>query len=154
MWVFHADSRRHSTWPNHSFLDHSFLDHSFLADVLDPHPFSTGPCLLHDSTIVSQELVAALGAAVEAIGITVSSFALDELSFAPEIAATMLQRQAAQALVDARAVIVRGAAELTAGAIAALTTRGIVLTAAQRTRLVGSLLPVLCATDRDGAEHD
>jgi regulator of protease activity HflC (stomatin/prohibitin superfamily) len=124
-----------------------------LRQVVAQFPFESHdgtPCLLHDSVTVSRALATQLNQLVAEMGVHVTSFSLDEISFAPEIASSMLQRQAAQALVHARQVIVHGASELAASAVAALAARGVKLTHAQRTRLIGNLLPVLCASEREG----
>lgn len=129
---------------------------AILRQVITQFPFESHddtPCLLHDSAVVNRDLAAQLNHLVNEMGVHVSSFCLDELSFAPEIASSMLQRQAAQALVDARQVIVHGASELAAGAVAVLAARGVKLTPPQRTKLIGNLLPVLCASERDGGEY-
>ncbi len=126
-----------------------------LRNIVSQYPFESHdgtPCLLHDSATVNRTLATALNHVIQDMGVICTSFSLDEISFAPEIASTMLQRQAAQALVDARKVIVHGAADLAASAVQALAARGINLTDQQRGKLLGSLLPVLCATDRDNSQ--
>jgi len=69
---------------------------------------------------------------------------LNELSYAPEIAAAMLQRQQAEALVDARTLIVQGAVEIAKNAADQLLESGIEMAPAEKSRMVSNLICVIC----------
>jgi regulator of protease activity HflC (stomatin/prohibitin superfamily) len=81
---------------------------------------------------------------VVAAGAEVASFELSDLSYAPEIARSMLVRQQAQALVDARKVIVDGAVQIVHHAIELLGEKGHKLQPGEEARLVSNLLVVIC----------
>merc|ERR1712146_511816 len=79
-------------------------------------------------------------------GIEVSSMCLNDLSYAPEVAAAMLKRQQAAALVDARALIVEGAVRIAQDAVTRLEGDGTVqLNDDQKVKIVTNLLTVTCA---------
>jgi len=82
-------------------------------------------------------------------GISVSSMSLNDLSYAPEVAAAMLKRQQASALVDARTLIVEGAVKIAQDAVTRLQEDGMVtLDDQQKVAIVTNLLTVTCS-DRD-----
>ncbi|TWT54553.1 SPFH domain / Band 7 family protein [Rubripirellula amarantea] len=79
-------------------------------------------------------------------GVHVSEARISHLAYAPEIAAAMLQRQQAGAVVAARTKIVDGAVGMVEMALEHLKRDEIVeLTADQRASLVSNLLVVLCS---------
>lgn len=79
-------------------------------------------------------------------GVTVLEARISHLAYAPEIAAAMLQRQQAGAIVAARTKIVDGAVGMVDMALDHLSRDGIVeLDATQRATLVSNLLVVLCS---------
>lgn len=78
-------------------------------------------------------------------GIEIRSFSLKEISYAPVIAAAMLKRQQAQAMVEARQTIVAGAVDMTHSAVMQLKERGMALNDAETARLVSNLLTVICS---------
>jgi regulator of protease activity HflC (stomatin/prohibitin superfamily) len=79
-------------------------------------------------------------------GVTVLEARISHLAYAPEIAAAMLQRQQAGAVVAARTKIVDGAVGMVEMALEHLQRDQIVeLTAEQRAKLVSNLLVVLCS---------
>merc|ERR1711907_111630 len=79
-------------------------------------------------------------------GIEVSSMSLNDLSYAPEVAAAMLKRQQAMALVDARTLIVEGAVRIAQDAVTKLEQDGTVtLDDDQKVKIVTNLLTVTCA---------
>merc|ERR1719231_566907 len=80
-------------------------------------------------------------------GISVSSMCLNDLSYAPEVAAAMLKRQQAAALVDARTLIVDGAVKIAQDAVARLQEEGtVVLNDGAKVRIVTNLLTVTAPT--------
>ncbi|MEO0814795.1 MAG: SPFH domain-containing protein, partial [Myxococcota bacterium] len=71
---------------------------------------------------------------------------VSHLAYAPEIAAAMLQRQQAQAVVAARTKIVEGAVGMVQMALDHIAADRIVeLSAEQRAHMVSNLLVVLCS---------
>ena len=70
---------------------------------------------------------------------------LSNLSYAPEIAGAMLQRQQAQALVEARRQIVQGAVSMTADALAGLEEQvpGINLSEERRAQMTTNIMTVI-----------
>ena len=81
-------------------------------------------------------------------GMEVVEARLNYLAYAPEIAAVMLRRQQASAIITAREKIVEGAVSMVEMALSTLETKGVVnLTNDQKASMVGNLLAVLCADE-------
>jgi regulator of protease activity HflC (stomatin/prohibitin superfamily) len=76
-----------------------------------PYESPSGHSLKAEAQSIGVEMVTLLQAKVDAAGAQVLAFELSDLSYAPEIAQSMLVRQQAQALVDARKIVVEGAVE-------------------------------------------
>lgn len=96
------------------------------------------------------EISAALQKAVEdrlaKAGVQVIEARISHLAYAPEIAAAMLQRQQAGAVVAARRTIVDGAVGMVDHALELLAAKGIVsLDDERRAAMVSNLLVVLCS---------
>ena len=117
-----------------------------LKQVASQYPYESkdGHSLKSEAVEVGQEMVKLLNAKVEPAGIHVESYELADLTYAPEIAQAMLVRQQAQALVDARKIIAEGAVEIVDEAVTMLDGRGYKLDERTRSRLVSSLLVVIC----------
>jgi len=82
---------------------------------------------------------------LEQAGIAVLEARISHLAYSPEIAAAMLQRQQASAVVAARAKIVEGAVGMVEHALQMLSAKGVVeLDSERRAAMVGNLLVVLC----------
>ena len=78
-------------------------------------------------------------------GITIREARISHLAYAPEIAAAMLQRQQASAVVAARTFIVDAAVGMVEHALSELEKRGLVeLDAERKAAMVSNLLVVLC----------
>jgi regulator of protease activity HflC (stomatin/prohibitin superfamily) len=78
-------------------------------------------------------------------GVEVIESRISHLAYSPEIAAAMLQRQQASAVVAARAKIVEGAVGMVEHALQMLSEKQIVeLDAERKAAMVGNLLVVLC----------
>mmetsp|Transcript_8020 Transcript_8020/g.8861 ORF Transcript_8020/g.8861 Transcript_8020/m.8861 type:complete len:290 (+) Transcript_8020:800-1669(+) len=103
------------------------------------------PCLKTEAREIQMEFTELLQNRVDIAGARVLSFQFNELSYAPEIAAGMLKRQQAKALVDARKTIVSGAVDIAYSAMEQLEQRGVTLQPEEKTRLVTNLLTVICA---------
>ncbi|MCL2058109.1 MAG: SPFH domain-containing protein [Oscillospiraceae bacterium] len=80
-------------------------------------------------------------------GIEIIEARITQLSYAPEIAAAMLQRQQASAVVDARQMIVEGAVGMVELALAKLSENDIVkLDDERKAAMVSNLMVVLCGS--------
>ena len=85
---------------------------------------------------------------VEIAGIEVIEARINHLAYAPEIAAAMLQRQQASAIVDARTLIVKGAVGMVQQALEELDAENIVtLDEERKAAMVSNLLVVLCSNN-------
>ncbi len=94
---------------------------------------------------VSEALQDHIQQRLDKAGVTVEEARLNHLAYAPEIAGTMLRRQQAEAIIDARQKIVQGAVSMVEMALDGLQQKQIVeLDAAQRATMVSNLLVVLC----------
>ena len=81
-------------------------------------------------------------------GITVVEARINYIAYAPEIAAVMLRRQQATAIISAREKIVEGAVSMVDMALNSLEERNLVkLDNDRRATIIGNLLMVLCADD-------
>lgn len=81
-------------------------------------------------------------------GMEVVEARLNYLAYAPEIAAVMLRRQQASAIITAREKIVEGAVSMVEMALETLEKKDVVkLSNDQKASMVGNLLAVLCADE-------
>jgi regulator of protease activity HflC (stomatin/prohibitin superfamily) len=81
----------------------------------------------------------------ETAGIEIQEARITNLAYAPEIAAAMLQRQQASAIVDARQMIVEGAVGMVELALKKLNENDIVrLDDERKAAMVSNLMVVLC----------
>ncbi|BAC19466.1 toxin secretion/phage lysis holin [Corynebacterium efficiens YS-314] len=123
---------------------------SALRHVATQHPYDApvdGRISLRGSTEeVSRELADAVAERAAVAGIEIIEARISSLSYAPEIAQAMLQRQQASAIVDARETIVEGAVTMVESALDQLQQRDIVdLDPERRAAMVSNLLVVLCS---------
>lgn len=82
---------------------------------------------------------------VNEAGIEIVDAKITYLAYAPEIAAVMLQRQQASAIIDARKMIVDGAVGMVEMALAKLSEDGVVeLDPERKAAMVSNLMVVLC----------
>ena len=82
---------------------------------------------------------------VEEAGLEIVDARITYLAYAPEIAAVMLQRQQASAIVDARKLIVDGAVGMVEMALERLSENHVVdLDEERKAAMVSNLLVVLC----------
>ncbi|MBU9745606.1 SPFH domain-containing protein [Diplocloster agilis] len=82
---------------------------------------------------------------VEDAGISILEVRITHLSYAPEIASAMLQRQQAAAIIDARQKIVEGAVSMVEMALSKLNDTQIVeLDEERKAAMVSNLLVILC----------
>ncbi|MDR1603306.1 MAG: SPFH domain-containing protein [Gracilibacteraceae bacterium] len=94
---------------------------------------------------ISARLKEAIQAKVEIAGLEITEARITHLAYAPEIAAAMLQRQQAAAIIDARKMIVDGAVGMVEMALEKLSENKIVdLDEERKAAMVSNLLVVLC----------
>ena len=94
---------------------------------------------------VAQKLKEALQTKVEDAGLEIVETRITHLAYSPEIAAAMLQRQQASAIIDARKLIVEGAVGMVQMALNKLSENQIVeLDDERKAQMVSNLLVVLC----------
>ena len=97
------------------------------------------------STVVAQRIRDEIQARVANAGIEILEARITYLAYAPEIAAAMLQRQQASAVVDARKLIVDGAVGMVEMALEQLSAKNVVeLDDERKAAMVSNLLVVLC----------
>lgn len=97
------------------------------------------------SDVVANRIKDEIQQRVEEAGLEVVEARITYLAYAPEIAAMMLQRQQAAAIVDARKLIVDGAVGMVEMALERLNERGTVqLDEERKAAMVSNLLVVLC----------
>lgn len=136
-----------------------------LKQVASKHPYESpdGHCLKAEAQLVGEEMVAALQTKVDSAGVRIIAFELSDLSYAPEIAQSMLVRQQAQALIGARRIVVEGAVEIANDAMQQLTQRGFRISEEHQAKIVGNLLAIICGEakvqptysiqDHDGSDN-
>lgn len=109
-------------------------------------PHDTEVSLRGSSDVVNAELARELTQRLQMAGIEVLEVRLSHLAYAPEIASAMLQRQQAEAILDARKRIVDGAVGMVQMALEQLQANGVVeLDEERKAQMVSNLLVVLCS---------
>ncbi len=104
------------------------------------------PSLRENVAQITGELATEIAARVTPAGVRIIESRLSRLSYAPEIARAMLQRQQADAVVAARQVIVDGAVGMVEMALERLAERRVVeLDEERKAAMVSNLLVVLCS---------
>lgn len=97
------------------------------------------------SDVVANRIKDEIQQRVDEAGLEIVEARITYLAYAPEIAAVMLQRQQASAIVDARKLIVDGAVGMVEMALDRLNERGTVqLDEERKAAMVSNLLVVLC----------
>jgi len=128
-----------------------------------PYEAKTGQLSLKsEASRLHEQMIRLLQNRVTPAGVLIINFELTDLAYAPEIANAMLIRQQAEALVDARQVIVQGAVQISHGALRSLAERGVQLTKEQEAVMVSNLLCVICGDSKitpsvsveTSAQHD
>ena len=98
------------------------------------------------SELVARRIRDEIQSKVEAAGLDIIEARITYLAYAPEIAAAMLQRQQAAAIVDARKTIVGGAVGMVEEALTLLSEKQVVdLDEERKAAMVSNLLVVLCS---------
>lgn len=97
---------------------------------------------------INHKLVEELNDRLAMAGIVAQEARLNYLAYAPEIAAVMLRRQQADAIIAAREKIVEGAVSMVKMAVDKLENENVVvLDDKKKAALVSNLLVVLCADE-------
>lgn len=123
---------------------------SALRNIVRLYPYDTfgddNEKTLRGSSIeIAKKLQDEIQSKVEVAGLEIMEARITHLSYAPEIAAAMLQRQQASAIIDARQMIVEGAVGMVEMALAKLSENDIVqLDEERKAQMVSNLLVVLC----------
>jgi regulator of protease activity HflC (stomatin/prohibitin superfamily) len=119
--------------------------------VASRHPYDDGQAdgiettLRGSADLVAEELCNEIQHRLNLAGIEVLEARLSHLAYAPEIAAAMLQRQQAGAIIAARKLIVEGAVGMVEMALEMLSQKQtVVLDDERKATLTGNLLVVLC----------
>ena len=97
------------------------------------------------SEVVAERIRAQIQEKVKEAGLEILEARITYLAYAPEIAAVMLQRQQASAIIDARKMIVDGAVGMVEMALERLNEKQVVeLDEERKAAMVSNLLVVLC----------
>ncbi len=122
---------------------------SSLRNIVRLYPYDSSDdetSLRGSSQEVAQRLKDEIQLKVGVAGIEILEARITHLSYAPEIAAAMLQRQQASAIIAARQMIVEGAVGMVELALAKLSANKIVeLDEERKAAMVSNLLVVLCS---------
>ena len=131
---------------------------SALRDIVRIYPYDVAPgvdttgdgvadegSLRGSSETVARRIRDEIQVKVEEAGIQIIEARITYLAYAPEIAAVMLQRQQASAIIDARKMIVDGAVGMVEMALERLSEKNTVeLDEERKAAMVSNLLVVLC----------
>ena len=131
---------------------------SALRNVVRLYPYDVAPnvdttgdgiadegSLRGSSEVVAERIRAEIQERVAEAGIEIVEARITYLAYAPEIAAVMLQRQQASAIIDARKMIVDGAVGMVEMALERLSENNVVdLDEERKAAMVSNLLVVLC----------
>jgi regulator of protease activity HflC (stomatin/prohibitin superfamily) len=120
-----------------------------LRNLASRHPYDAHDeeaSLRGNTAEVSDQLQHDIQARLDRAGVQVIEARISHLAYAPEIAAAMLQRQQAGAVVAARSIIVDGAVGIVEMALEHLTKGNVIeLDNERRAAMVSNLLVVLCS---------
>ena len=131
---------------------------SALRDIVRVYPYDVAPnvdttgdgiadegSLRGSSEIVAERIRSEIQKKVNEAGLEIIEARITYLAYAPEIAAVMLQRQQASAIIDARKMIVDGAVGMVEMALERLSENEVVtLDEERKAAMVSNLLVVLC----------
>ncbi len=114
-------------------------------DVSDVSDENNEKSLRGSSQEVAERLREEIQSKVDIAGLEIMEARITHLSYAPEIAAAMLQRQQASAIIDARQMIVEGAVSMVEMALNKLNENEIVeLDEERKAAMISNLLVILC----------
>ncbi|MGI6362964.1 MAG: SPFH domain-containing protein [Bacillota bacterium] len=122
-----------------------------LRNIVSQYPYDSSDSENNEKSLrgssreIADRLKNEIQAKVEMAGLEILEARITHLSYAQEIAAAMLQRQQAAAIIDARQMIVEGAVGMVEMALAKLSENDIVeLDEERKAAMVSNLLVVLC----------
>ena len=98
-----------------------------------------------DSEEISEKLKVEIQKNVAFAGIKIIRAKISHLAYAPEIAAAMLQRQQANAILDAKKAIVDGSVDMVTMALDKLASSNVQLDEKTKANMVNNLLVALCS---------
>ncbi|MGX7199171.1 SPFH domain-containing protein [Enterococcus nangangensis] len=151
--IWHIKDTAKAMFDVDNFMDYlSIQSDSALRNIVRLYPYdatddedANEKSLRGSSLEVSAKLAEEIQSKVDVAGIEVLEAKITHLAYAPEIAAAMLQRQQASAIVDARQLIVEGAVGMVEMAIEKLNEQSIVdLDEERKAAMVSNLMVVLC----------
>ncbi len=133
---------------------------SALRNIVRMYPYDVAPnvdttgdgvadegSLRGSSEAVAERIRQEIQSKVDVAGLEILEARITYLAYAPEIAAVMLQRQQASAIIDARKMIVDGAVGMVEMALERLNANGVVeLDEERKAAMVSNLLVVLCGS--------
>ena len=131
---------------------------SSVRDIVKIYPYDVAPnidttgdgkaddgSLRGSTTVVAERIRQMIQSKVDIAGLEILEARITYLAYAPEIAAVMLQRQQASAVIDARKMIVEGAVGMVEMALERLNKNGVVdLDEERKAAMVSNLMVVLC----------
>ncbi len=131
---------------------------SAVRDIVRIYPYDVAPgidttgdgrpdegSLRGSSAIVAERIRETIQEKVQHAGLEILEARITHLAYAPEIAAVMLQRQQASAIIDARKMIVDGAVGMVEMALESLSENDVVqLDEERKAAMVSNLLVILC----------
>ncbi len=131
---------------------------SAVRDIVRIYPYDVAPgidttgdgrpdegSLRGSSAIVAERIRETIQEKVQHAGLEILEARITHLAYAPEIAAVMLQRQQASAIIDARKMIVDGAVGMVQMALESLSEKDVVqLDEERKAAMVSNLLVILC----------
>lgn len=119
--------------------------YDLMSDDDDTNDDADETTLRGSATKVAEQMKEELAQRVENAGIEIVEVRLNQIAYATEIAAAMLQRQQAVAIIAARKKIVEGAVSMVEMALDKLKADGVVdLDEERKAQMVSNLLVVLC----------
>lgn len=151
--IWHVRDTAKAMFDVDNFADYlSIQSDSALRNIVRLYPYdatddedANEKSLRGSSLEVSAKLAEEIQSKVDVAGIEILEAKITHLAYAPEIAAAMLQRQQASAVVDARQLIVEGAVGMVEMAIEKLNEKSVVeLDEERKAAMVSNLMVVLC----------
>ena len=123
-----------------------------LRNIVKQYPYDSSKdnelTLTQNSDEISDIIETTINKETSKYGIQIDSVAFSELNYAPEIAAAMLQKQQAQAAVDAKKVLTEGLVDVVEGVCEKLgQSDKVKLDKDQLAKLSGQLLVVMAGTE-------
>lgn len=111
-----------------------------------PYRAETGePSLMSDGKLIGEALRKLVQERVKVAGINVIKMELMEVAYHVEVAQSLLQIQQAQAKIDARSLIVKGAVSIVDQALVKLTENDIELNQQDKEDLINKLMVITCS---------